>query len=59
VVARVEWRQRELFPRAGFIVTNLGGSAPKVVNFHNRRDTAEMCQSYCPRLPGESPGWIS
>ena len=27
VVAKVEWHQGELFPRVGFIVTNLGGGA--------------------------------
>ena len=33
VVAKVEWRQGELFPRVGFIVTNLGGRAKRVVDF--------------------------
>jgi hypothetical protein len=42
VVAKVEWHQGELFPRVGFIVTNLYGSAPKVVNFYNQRGTAEQ-----------------
>lgn len=42
VVAKVEWPQGELFPRVGFIVTNLGGSAPGVVNFYNQRGTAEQ-----------------
>ncbi len=42
VVAKVEWHQSELFPRVGFIVTNLGGSASNVVNFYNRRGTAEQ-----------------
>ena len=42
VVAKVEWHQGELFPRVGFIVTNLGGSAQKVVNFYNQRGTAEQ-----------------
>lgn len=42
VVAKVEWHQGELFPRVGFIVTNLGGVAPKVVNFYNQRGTAEQ-----------------
>ena len=27
VVAKVEWHKDELFPRVGFIVTNLGGGA--------------------------------
>ncbi len=42
VVTRVEWHQGELFPRVGFIVTNLGGSASNVVTFYNRRGTAEQ-----------------
>jgi len=42
VVAKVEWHQGELFPRVGFIVTNLGGSASNVVIFYNRRGTAEQ-----------------
>jgi len=42
VVAKVEWHQGELFPRVGFIVTNLEGSAPSVVNFYNQRGTAEQ-----------------
>jgi hypothetical protein len=42
VVAKVEWHQGELFPCVGFIVTNLGGSASHVVNFYNRRGTAEQ-----------------
>ena len=40
VVAKVKWHQGELFPCIGFIVTNLGGSVPKVVDFYNRRGTA-------------------
>ena len=42
VVAKIQWHQGELFPRVGFIVTNLGGSAPNVVNFYNQRGTAEQ-----------------
>ena len=42
VVAKVEWHQGELFPRVGFIVTNIGSSAPKVVKFYNQRGTAEQ-----------------
>ena len=42
VVAKVEWHQGELFPRVGFIVTNLGGSASSVVTFYNHRGTAEQ-----------------
>jgi hypothetical protein len=42
VVAKVEWHQGELFPRVGFIVTNLGGGAASVVWFYNGRGTAEQ-----------------
>jgi hypothetical protein len=42
VVAKVEWHQDELFARVGFIVTNLGGGAAKVVGFYNQRGTAEQ-----------------
>jgi hypothetical protein len=43
VVAKVEWHQDELFPRYGFIVTNLGGGAARVTRFYNGRGTAEQC----------------
>ena len=42
IVAKVEWHQGELFPRVGFIVTNLTANAPKVVHFYNQRGTAEQ-----------------
>jgi hypothetical protein len=42
VVAKVQWHQGELFPRIGFIVTNLDGSPAQVVNFYNQRGTAEQ-----------------
>ena len=42
VVAKVEWHQGELFPRVGFIVTNLGGGSKSVVDFYNGRGTAEQ-----------------
>lgn len=42
VVARVEWHRRELFPRLGFIVTNLTLSAEGVVHFYNGWGTAEQ-----------------
>ena len=43
VVAKVEWHRDELFPRIGFIVTNLGGGAARVTRFYNGRGTAEQC----------------
>jgi hypothetical protein len=42
VVAKVEWHQGELFPRVGFIVTNLRRSNEGVVKFYNGRGTAEQ-----------------
>jgi hypothetical protein len=42
VVAKVEWHQGELYPRVGFIVTNLTRSAERVVRFYNGRGTAEQ-----------------
>jgi Transposase DDE domain group 1 len=42
VVAKVEWHQGELFPRVGFIVTNLTWRSQRVVKFYNGRGTAEQ-----------------
>lgn len=42
VVAKVEWHRGELFPRVGFIVTNLRRSARRVVTFYNGRGAAEQ-----------------
>jgi len=41
VVAKVERHPGELYPRVGFIVTNLARSAERVVAFYNHRGTAE------------------
>ena len=38
----MEWHAGELFPRVGFIVTNLNRQAPNVVRFYNGRGTAEQ-----------------
>src|ERR671936_2736562 len=42
VVAKVEWHAGELYPRVGFIVTDLKWHSKKVVRFYNRRGTAEQ-----------------
>jgi hypothetical protein len=42
VIAKVEWHPGELYPRVGFIVTNLSRPAERVVAFYNRRGTAEQ-----------------
>ena len=42
VVAKVEWHSGELYPRVGFIVTNLARPAERVIAFYNQRGTAEQ-----------------
>ena len=42
VVAKIEWHAGELFPRVGFIVTNLNQRSKNVVKFYNGRGTAEQ-----------------
>ncbi len=42
VVAKVEWHRGELFPRVGFVVTNLRWHSRRVVHFYNQRGTAEQ-----------------
>ena len=38
----MEWHSGELFPRVGFIVTNLTARPEGVVHFYNQRGTAEQ-----------------
>jgi hypothetical protein len=45
VVAKIEWHPGELYPRVGFIVTNLARSAEGIVAFYNRRGTCDICQT--------------
>jgi hypothetical protein len=42
VVAKVAWHPDELYPRVGFIVTNLARPAERVVAFYNQRGTCEQ-----------------
>ena len=42
MVAKVEWHQGELYPRVGFVVTNLTRPAERVGKFYNGRGTAEQ-----------------
>ncbi len=42
VVSKVEWHEGELFPRVGFIVTNMSAKPEGVVHFYNGRGTAEQ-----------------
>jgi len=41
-IAKVEWHPGELYPRVGFIVTNMTRPAEKVVAFYNKRGTCEQ-----------------
>ncbi len=42
VIAKIEWHPGELFPRVGFVVTNLAMDPDWVVKFYNQRGTAEQ-----------------
>src|ERR1019366_2384079 len=42
VVPKVEFHAGDLFPRVGFIVTNLETPSRAVVRFYNKRGTAEQ-----------------
>jgi hypothetical protein len=54
-----------LFPRIGFIVTNLSWQCKRVVRFYNQRGTAEVGVSYCflcnrfYHVPGRGVGCVS
>src|SRR5262245_43038922 len=50
VVAKIEWHAGELFPRVGFVVTDLRRSPKRVIKFSNGRGTAELYRTdYVPR----------
>jgi hypothetical protein len=42
VVAKVQFHFGELFPRVGFILTNLETDSPAVVRFYNKWGTAQQ-----------------
>ena len=42
VIAKVEWHPGELYPRVGFIVTNMSRPAERVVAFYNKRGTGRQ-----------------
>jgi hypothetical protein len=42
VVAKIEWHYGELFPKVGFLVTNLTWRSKRIVKFYNKRGTAEQ-----------------
>ena len=51
VVAKIEGHAGELFPRVGFIVTNLRATPEEIVHFYNGRGTAEQWIKGGSRLP--------
>jgi hypothetical protein len=42
VIAKVEWHPGELYPRVGFLVTNMSRPVECVVAFYNKRGTCEQ-----------------
>jgi hypothetical protein len=44
VIAKVEWHPGELYPRVGFIATNVSRPAERVVAFYNKRDVRAVDQ---------------
>ena len=42
MVAKVEWHRDELFPRVGFVVTNMHRGAKPIIDFYNGRGRAEQ-----------------
>jgi len=42
VIAKIEWHPGELFPKVGFVVTNMPMDPDWVVRFYNQRGTAEQ-----------------
>jgi hypothetical protein len=42
VIAKVEWHPEQLYPRVGFIATNMSRPAERVVAFYNKRGTREQ-----------------
>ena len=42
MIAKVEWHPGELYPRVGFIVTNMSRPAERVVAFYNKRGTGRQ-----------------
>ena len=52
MIAKVEWHPGELYPRVGFIVTNMSRPAENVVAFYNKRGT---CEQWIKEGKGASP----
>ncbi len=47
VVSKAEWHPGELYPRVGFIVTNLSRTSARVVAFYNQRGSGEQHMKEC------------
>ncbi|UOA21235.1 hypothetical protein DSM14862_04075 (plasmid) [Sulfitobacter indolifex] len=47
VTAKVEWHPSELFPRVGFVVTNLPMEPDWIIRFYNQRGKAEQHVKEC------------
>jgi len=68
VVAKVEWHPGELYPRVGFLITNLARQAERIIAFYNQRGTAEQWikegknaikWSGCPAVPSPPTPCVS
>ena len=51
-MTKVEWHAGELFPRVGFVVTNLRRGAKRVIKSYNGRGTAEQWIKEGKNAPG-------
>src|SRR5262249_33753224 len=49
VIAKVEWHPGELYPRVGFIVTNMSRQPERVVAFYNKRGSRRAKARSCGR----------
>jgi hypothetical protein len=53
VIAKVEWHPGDLYPRVGFIITNMSRPAENVVAFYNKGGT---CEQWIRREKSQSRG---
>ena len=57
VVAKVEWHAGELFPRVGFIVTNMSSSPQSVVHFYNKVPSGVGCRRWRRNMGNTGEVW--
>ena len=50
MIAKFKWHPGELYPRVGFIITNLSCSAERVVAFYNKREQWNQIRQGCDKL---------